>query len=564
MALTITNQKPAQFSPVHKLPVSGDYHPVAGITATIVEPLYTPLNQNHQVVISDAKGHILDKDETTQHILSCLGDTVDAQAETVVKNLIAQGSVYYDQKSPLLVNEMFAVQAGVQYKMPAPTPTIIYGAQGDVIPAAKKLLSGQVSDAGEFFASIAYAFHPETLGFWFQSSAAFEDFKIWLTNATSTLSAVLPADTTNLLNQFGSISLKGLTESLLLRKDDSDENDEYSFARVIIHMLMDYVQQKETAAVQAQATPETGAMPFLLSELYSPRTLVIVNVEAHARASGNKVANEWKMINTSIASPVKIISNKHISKLTALPRAAAKAQAAVSNMQKNQNQNGRSAQVKFRKQSPSKIDLIKDLTRALKRMGQVNRSQNVFRKSKSTFVKANRRDPDDWNKPGKIVSTHYMPDIHVYVDTSGSISEENYQQSVIMLISMAKKLNVDLYFNSFSHMLSQEVLLRTANKSVAQIWHEFRKIPKVSGGTEYKQIWDYINQSPSRKRRLSLVITDFEWHPPTTREEHPKNLYYAPCSSMDWTMITHWAQNYVNRMRHIEPAIAQRMLGLIV
>jgi hypothetical protein len=564
MALTITNQKPAQFSPVHKLPVSGDYDPVAGITATIVEPLYTPLNQNHPVVISDSKGHTLDKDATTQQVLSCLGDTVDAQAEAVVKSLIAQGSIYYDQKAPLLVNEMFAVQAGVQYKMPAPTPTMIYGAQGDVIPAAKKLLAGQVNDAGEFFASIAYAFHPETLGFWFQSSAAFDDFKTWLTGTTASLSSVLPTDTTNLLNQFGKISLKGLTESLLLRKDDSDENDEYSFARVIVHMLMDYVQQKETAAAQAQATPETGVMPFLLSELYSPRTLVIVNVEAHARATGNKVASEWKMINTSIASPVKILSNKSLSKLTALPRAAAKAQAAVTNMNKPNPQSGRSAQVKFRKQAPSKVDLIKDLTRALKRMGQVNRSQNIFRKSKSTFVKANRRDPDDWNKPGKIVSTHYMPDIHVYVDTSGSISEENYQQSVIMLISMAKKLNVNLYFNSFSHMLSQEVLLRTANKSVAQIWHEFRKIPKVSGGTEYKQIWDYINQSSVRKRRLSLVITDFEWYPPTTREEHPKNLYYAPCSSMDWTTITTYAQKYTTNMHHIEPAIAQRMLGLIL
>jgi hypothetical protein len=462
------------------------------------------------------------------------------------------------------------VQAGVQYKLPTPAATCIYTAQSDVIPAAKKLLAGQVNDAGELFASIAYAYHPETLGFWFQSSAAFDDFKTWLNGTTAALTSVLPADTTNLLNQFGKISLKDLTESLLLRKDDSDENEEYSFARVIVHMLMDYVQQKNTAATTlaaataAQATPETGVMPFLLSELYSPRTLVIVNVEAHARATASKVTAEWKMINTSIAAPVKVLSNKSLSKLTALPRAAAKAQKAASNMNKANNLTGRSAQVKFRKQAPSKVDLVRDLTRALKRMGQVNRSQNIYRQVKSTFVKANRRDPDDWNKPGRIVSTRYMPDIHVYVDTSGSISEENYQQSVIMLISMAKKLNVNLYFNSFSHMLSQEVLLRTANKSVAQIWHEFRKIPKVSGGTAYKQIWDYINMSPARKRRLSLVITDFEWYPPTTREEHPKNLYYAPCSSMDWTTITHYAQMYVSKMHHIEPAIAQRMLGLIV
>ncbi|MCB5280641.1 hypothetical protein [Arthrobacter sp. ES1] len=563
MALTITNQKPAQFSPVHTLPVSGVYDPVAGITATLVEPLYTPLNQTHPVTITDAGGNDLDQDATTQLFLDCLGDSVDAQAEDTVKNLVAQGSIYYDQKSPLLVNELFAVQAGVQYKLPTPTATCIYTAQSDVIPAAKKLLAGQVNDAGELFASIAYAFHPETLGVWFQSSAAFDDFKTWLTNTTATLSSVLPPETTNLLTQFSAITLKDLTESLLLRKDDADENEEYSFARVIIHMLMDYVHQQETAAAAAQTVPETGVMPFLLSELYSPRTLVIVNVEAHARATGNKVTSEWKMINSSIASPVKVLSNKSISKLTALPRAAAKAAHAASAMAKSQQQTGRSAKVTFRKQAPSKVDLVKDLTRVLKRMGQVNRSQNVFRQVKSTFVKANRRDPDDWNKPGRIVSTRYMPDLHVYIDTSGSISEKHYQQSVIMLISMAKKLNVDLYFNSFSHVLSQEVLLRTANKSVAQIWNEFRKIPKVNGGTEYKQIWDYINASPARKRRLSLVITDFEWYPPTTREEHPKNLYYAPCSSMDWGTITRYARKFVTGMRHIEPAMAQRMLGLI-
>jgi len=561
MALTITNQKPAQFSPVHTLPVSGVYDPVAGITSTLVEPLFTPLNASHQVSITDASGNDLDRDDTTGLFLACLGDTVNQQAEDVVKNLVAQGSIYYDKNSPLLVNELFAVQAGVRHKLPTPTPTTIYTAQSDVIPAAKKLLAGQVADADELFASIAYAYHPETLGVWFQSSAAFEDFKTWLAGNTATLSAILPADTINLLNQFGSVTLKELTESLLLRKSDADENDEYSFARVIVHMLMEYVRQQQTMQTSTAAIPEAGVMPFLLSELFSPRTLVIVNVEAHARATPNKVTNEWKMINSSIASPVKVLSNKNISKLTALPRAAAKAQLASANAKSQPN--GRSAKVTFRKQAPSKVDLVKDLLRVLARMKQVNRSMNVFRKSKSSFVKANRRDPDDWNKPGKVVSTHYMPDLHVFIDTSGSISEIHYQQSVTMLITMAKKMNVNIYFNSFSHIMSQEVLLRTANKSVGQIWAEFRKIPKVGGGTEFKQIWDYINASPARKARLSVVITDFEWFPPTTREEHPKNLYYAPCSAKDWDRITRYAQGFVKGMRHIEPAMAQRMLGMI-
>jgi hypothetical protein len=33
---------------------------------------------------------------------------------------------------------------------------------------------------------------------------------------------------------------------------------------------------------------------------------------------------------------------------------------------------------------------------------------------------------------------------------------------------------------------------------------------------------------------------------------------------MDWSRITRYAQKYVTGMRHIEPALAQRMLGMIV
>jgi predicted metal-dependent peptidase len=196
-------------------------------------------------------------------------------------------------------------------------------------------------------------------------------------------------------------------------------------------------------------------------------------------------------------------------------------------------------------------------------MKEVSRSQNVLKKTKTTFSKANRRDPLDFNRPGKITSNHYLPDLHIYIDTSGSISEANYQQAVLMLIKLAKKLNVDLYFNSFSHVMSQEVLLRTKDKSVLRIWEEFRTLPKVTGGTDYKQIWNYINISEKRKRRLSLVVTDFEWSPSTQREQHPANLYYAPCSSMNWASIVQSAGYFSKSMRHIEPAIAQRLIGLV-
>lgn len=562
MTIIVTNQKPAVLDPVHTISCKGDYDPLPAITSVIVDPLRTPLNPTAPVSITDANGNDLGPG-IEQLLMSCLTDTAQPSAEQTMKELLGQTLVSYAHGTPLPVGELFAAQAGRAHKMPAPSRTVIYTAREDVIPAAKGLLSGSGS-ADEFFATLAYAYHPDTLGFWFQSAAAFDDFKAWLTGQVQSMSAGLPAQTVKLMGDFAALSLNGLTESLQLRADDADGNGEFSFARLIVHMLMVYVEQQGAhARSQTAAVVDTaGILPFTVGELFCPRSLVLVSVEAHARARASKVTSEWRIINQALAAPVKVVSHQALSKLTTLQRATAKAKAMAS-LQQPGRQAARAARVLFRKQPPSKVDLFAALTRVLMRMGKVNRSQNIFRKSKTTFLKANRRDPDDFNKAGRIISVSYMPDLHVYVDTSGSITEANYQEAVLMLIRIAKKLNVNLYFNSFSHVLSQETLLKVENKSITQIWREFRKVPKVDGGTDYLQIWRYINASAVRKRRLSLVITDFEWSPPSTREDHPANLYYAPCGAMDWDAMVSSARQFTRSMQHIEPATAQRLLGMI-
>lgn len=561
MALTLSGQKPAIINPMHRLPINGDYDPIPALKATIVDPLFEPMNIGGTVSVTDAKGNTLDQDDVVSLIMRTVGTVVNGAAEMEMKSLLQQGLVNYDQNTPLLVNELFVVQAAHAYHLPSPGPKTIYTAQHDVIPSAKKLIGGHSKDDGEFFASVAHTYSPEALGFWFRSAADFDDFKAWLVQQIATVGAVLPGATTNLLSKFAQTNLNSLAEGYVLRADDNDANEEFSFARVIVHMLMQYQEQN----VQAWgSTPLVGTMPFVVSELFLPRTIILVNVEAHARSTAKKVDNEWQLINASIAQPVKVISNKALAKLTALPRAMAKAASQAANAQSNKTAlKGRSAKISFRKQAPTKVEIQTGLLRVLRRMKEVNRSKNVLKKARTSFAKANRRDPMDYNRPGKIVSTHYLPDLHIYIDTSGSISEANYQQAVMMLIRLAKKMNVDLYFNSFSHIMSQEVLLRTKDKSVTQIWKEFRKMPKVAGGTEYKQIWDYINISDKRTRRLSLVVTDFEWAPQPQREKHPVNLYYAPCSDMDWDDIVHNAKNFTQSMRHIEPAIAQRLIGVV-
>lgn len=555
MTLTVTNQKPAELSPVYSLPVTGEFDPIPAIRSTLVDPMFVPINASSPVSITDQQNNQVDADAVLNVYLTTLGPQVEPAAEDLLKDLLYQTLIHYDHTSPLLSNELFATQAGAQNKMPAPTPTCIYAPNTDIIPAARKFLAGS-SDGSEFFASVAFAYHPNTLGFYFASNTAFGEFKAWLQTQVAVIQSNLPGDTVNLLTQFQQLDLKGLTESLLLRQDDGDNNDEYSFARVIIYYLMAY-------ATTAPAD-QYGVMPFTLGELYVPRSIVLVNVEAHARALPGKITKEWNLINSSISSPVKVVSTKQLSKLTALSRAAQKAQSAAANSQSNKFMpHGRSAKVRFRRRPPSGLDLTKYILRILKRMAQVNKSLNIFTATKSTFVKANRRDPDDYNKPGKITSIHYKPDLHIFVDTSGSISESNYQGTVMMLIKMAKRMNVNLYFSSFSHVLSQEYCLHTKDKSVKQIWEEFRRIPKVSGGTDYKQIWDYINMSKTRKKRFSLVVTDFEWRAEPNRFDHPKNLYYAPCAGMNWDSMVYHAKGFAKSVEHSDPTIASRLLGVI-
>lgn len=563
MAIIVTNQKPAVLEPVHTSTCKGDFDPMAAFKKTIVDPILMPLTPGTDAAIVDGSGN--DLVHGLEDVLgSCLGDERNSSSEEVARDLMEQCLVHYSSGSTLPFRELFVNQAAGQAKLPLPTtvrPGVLYSTAGDIVPAAKTLLLGN-DDGQPLFVSLAMVHQPATLGFWFRTQGDFTIFTDWLDQQLPLLQALVPVDTYDKLKQVVALELKGLTESLLLRKDDADGNEENSFARTLINLLMAYHQQLSNSAASNTGSPAMGVMPFDLGELFCPRSIVLINVEVHARATPARIDAEWSIINQSIASPIKIISHKKLSKLTTLPRFAQRTTAAAA-MRRKQG-SSRSAKVVFRKQPPSKLDLMASLHRALMRMGKVNKSQNIFRSTRSTFIKANRRDPDDYNKAGRITSINYMPDLHIYLDTSGSISEENYQEAVMMLIKIAKKLNVNLYLNSFSHILSQETLLRTSGKSSMQIWKEFRKVPKVTGGTDFAQIWQYIHAKPARQRRLSLLITDFAWTPPAGRVEHPKNLYYAPCSAMDWTAICTTADRYAKNMQHIEPAIRSRMLGLFV
>lgn len=551
--MQITNQKPVDLSPVYKLLLSGPFDPAKILDEMIAAPLFTPVVAGTPAVIATSNGHKIDRDEVVQNVIACCRDTVDVQAETWCKTLFGKTLLHFDAGTPIRVQELFLAQAAKAANMPMPSTTCVYHVVTDVIQPCKEFLAGNTTPEA-LFAGFAFTLHPQTLGFYFANEVAFDGFKAYLDAQTQPLRPSFPSETNQMLSDFiNNIRLGGLTESLLLRNDDGDNNHDFSFARVLVSYLMQYVGQNSPSLC--------GAMPFVLGELVCPRSVVFVNVEKHGRAAATDVVNEWDIINQSVQMKVQMISNNQLNKLTAtvrnLKRIAGMAASAQSNTMVGA---GKAANIAFKKKCPKTIDLARLIKRLLDKMSKVNRSENSYKSVKMSFSKPNRRDPDDFNKQGKVVSTKYLPDIHLYIDTSGSISEEDYEYTVRALIQMAKKLNVNMYFNSFSHVLSQCTKLRTKDRTTAQVYAEFQRVPKVSGGTEYTNVWAYIMKSKKRQREFSLMITDFEYNPPNAHVDHPANLYYAPCASLNWRTFTRSAEDFCKAMQHIDPNLRTKLL----
>lgn len=557
MAITVQNQTPIILDPVHTTDPSMAYDPLSAIHDAIVAPLLASTQSGRAVTVADGTDDITDN--VDQLVFDCLGDSINPDAEDAAKQLFGQSVTGFDADTSLPINELYVRSTSGRLSLPEPMHsdgrTVIYTPGEDIIPAAKDFGDGD-DERATFFVSLAYAYHPETLGVWFTSEKAFEMFKEFVNTQAAALRSKLSSRTTSLLADFQTITLDELTAAIQIRRTDEDNNEPYSFARLIVHLLMTYIR------AQAADDHSVGLLPFSLGEVFSPRSLVFANVEAHASASAKAIDSEWLTIKSGIANPVTVLSNRQIARLDALPRAAARATAAVTRP-KPGTPGYRAASIRYCKQRPPKKKLFGDVVRAMKRMRKVMVSHNIKTVIRSSYQRASRREPDNPDRPGRATAKIFRPDIHVYIDTSGSMSPDRYQAAAMMLFVLAKKLDVNIWVSSFSHQLSKETLLKVKGRSLSQIWKAFEAIPKVTGFTDFSQIWTYINASPKRQERFNLVITDFEWTPPPVRLDHPRNLYYAPVENTGWGDIVESAKEFTVDMRHIEPAIESRLLGLV-
>jgi hypothetical protein len=550
MAITTTNQQPVILNSRCFDSLADAFDPYESVKEHIVKPLYTPLTPSTPVTITDGN-NVITEDYITNLLFECSGDNINVDAEAKTKEILSQTLIYYDNALP--VQDVYAVQYAKKSNMLLPSQRVIY-TPSDMIDAAKQLLSGQLTPEG-FFVTTAFYSRIHSLAFYFTNDAAWTEFKTWFANEIAQIQNLLSPETTQLCQDLQTIKLNHLTESFVLRDDDGQNNEPYSFARLFVFYLTLYEQ---VCRQNNMPLHTVGQMPLSFAETLCPRTIIIVNVEMHAHALPAQIKGEWDMIKASMVMKPKVLGRNQLTKLTSVARMAQK-MTGMCNSQRN-NAFKRSAIIKFRKTRMTSVDLYKYIMRIYKHAVFVQNSENAVKSKKMTYQKPSRREPDNIDKQGIATRISYKPDLHVYLDCSGSISEREYQDAIKACIKLAKKMNVDFYFNSFSDVMSASTKLHVANRTPKQVYNEFKNTPKVAGGTDYEQIWHYINRSNKLGREVSIVVTDFGYLAPNHYVKHPKFLYYAPISVSNWQGIIKEAERFCKSMLGICPDIRKKIL----
>ena len=550
MPITVTNQKPAELESLWLSPIAKDSDFYEDVKKNVISKLFDPLTPGTPAVIMDNATQ-LDADAINSNLFKCFGDNIDANAENWMKDLFSQTLAAYDPALP--IRDAYAVQAGKKNKMLLPSSRVIY-TPVDVIDASKQFLAGMVNSES-FFATLAFYARVDSLGYYFVNEQAWEDFKAWFANEISMISSLISQETALMCNNLQKLKLDHLTESVIIRDNTDQNNEAYSFAKILQFYLNMFVTQHKQNNAQS---PYVGLMPFTMSETICPKTIILVNVEKHARALPDQIKNEWDIIKASLSLKPKVLANGQIARLTAAQRLAATIAGAAGNRKTSQTM--RAAIIKFRKTPPTQVDIYKYISRIYNKVAFVQNSENAVKAKKMTYQRPSRRHPDDPDKMGIATRIKYKPDLHIYLDCSGSISEPMYQDAIKMFIKLAKKMKVNFYFTSFSHIMSQPTKLHIQGHTAKQVYDEFKNIPKVSGGTDYEQIWHRINSDKKLQKQLSVIVTDFEYCPPNHFVKHPRFLYYAPMSVSNWKRLTLDAETFTKSMLGMLPDIRKHIL----
>ena len=144
----------------------------------------------------------------------------------------------------------------------------------------------------------------------------------------------------------------------------------------------------------------------------------------------------------------------------------------------------------------------------------------IARGQVNSHARFNRRQPLRMDLPGKV--TRLDPAVDIFVDNSGSVTDQEIVQTLTTLEKMLKKTKLTANVYSFDARVTAKQKLHDGKKL------DFRRTG--GGGTSFQCIFDYLHLHHLTKRnRIIIIITD-GWGEERINNYHYQNVY--------WLMMT--------------------------
>lgn len=479
------------------------------ITNWLVQPKWN-FNQDSTDIIKDKLTQLTNDDDDANDLYNEMtADSLDIDAVDTASDVWDKLNV---PANNYRVHQQLAVKQITDSQWPLPSPTMLYTIVDDIIHPARNLVkNGQFANKSN---AEDYALH--LLGFSL-SHTMLQDYAIYVAPngamIKKILSAIAHSDTIGIDimqdNRFKNLDKflqtyheDDIVTPIITNNYDANQYENAdSFQNTTRFLINRYID-----------TGDLIPVPINYAQMLAPTKILIFNAEqlgASAISDINDTLNDITVLNNNFKLK-RVNSFKLVTKASDIASEAGSQQ-----FTRDDDSFGRRIDHQMNPISDpaARVHLIMQWANSKTNMS----SSNSYTTHQKSFMKPNRRHPNNPNVAGRIAKTKYKRDIHIYLDTSGSISSQQYASGIQILVEAAKRLNVDIYFTSFSHITSSTVKLPTKNKSRSQIQKILMNMPKVSGGTCYENVYNDILQSTMEAQKkhqsipINIMLTDFEY-----------------------------------------------------
>lgn len=522
----------------------------------IVAPSTGAFNRK-KILINSLKTIINAPDNEIKTLANAIEETwkIDCPETThqTTKNLI---STYINNYSPIswLKADNFLIDRLYQkYKLPEASDEIIYTIPCDIVEPVSNYLNDKIQ-AEQCITSISAYLNITAPIVMFKNRRSFREFQEYIDPRIMMMP--LKPETRRLLRQFTGLKADSGFKCVKLRSTQYARLAENTFARILMNLLEEYSADSMTIArdecVMVSASLRSRIVPLAIVFAVAENITIEDSETLNSDITEIKDFLDW-LDEPKGDAPISINNNAEaedqpfdmLETNESEKQKEERIKSAINNITSNQPGSGRGDPT--RRVDPNSVKaLTKRLKKKIKQLIQSTsaRTMNGQKTVIKTYMRESRRDPMNIDLKGQYYKTTYTKDLHLYIDVSGSINLSMIEFALNAAADIATELKLNLFVTPFDSKLyeKQTIVIPGSVISKRSALKKLKRLPISGGGTEFDNVYKFIESSKKRKNEISIMITDYCDCP---RLPSPKTLYYMGCKGTSPQTI----ENFIRHMK---------------